>query len=83
MRIDICFNKFIKIDFVQIYEGRSIVCLQMSDTTAALKDINHAIKLKRSAEFYVNRGVIYQVNKKKIFMFFNNFKIFNLFLVYG
>jgi hypothetical protein len=37
----------------------------MSDTTAALKDINHAIKLKRSAEFYVNRGVIYQVNKKK------------------
>ena len=33
----------------------------MSDTTAALKDINQAIRLKPTAELYVNRGVIHQV----------------------
>ena len=44
------------------YEGRAIVCLQMGDTNAALKDINAAIRLNRSAEHFVNRGVIYQVN---------------------
>ena len=57
------------IEFVPILEGRSVVCLQMSDTAAALKDINQAIKFKRSAELHVNRGVIYQVNLKS-----NNFK---------
>ena len=41
----------------------------MSDTAAALKDINQAVKFKRSAELHVNRGVIYQVNLKS-----NNFK---------
>lgn len=49
------------LDYAQLYEGRSIVCLQMSDTTAALKDINYAIKIKPNAELFVNRGVIYQV----------------------
>ena len=33
----------------------------MSDTAAALKDMNQAIKLNSSAELFVNRGVIYQV----------------------
>jgi len=33
----------------------------MSNTDAALKDINEAMKFKRSAELHVNRGVIYQV----------------------
>ncbi len=42
------------------YEGRSVVCLQMSNMDAALKDINHALKLNRSAEHFVNRGVISQ-----------------------
>jgi hypothetical protein len=35
----------------------------MSDTAAALKDINQAMKIKPSAELFVNRGVIYQVTK--------------------
>jgi hypothetical protein len=48
-------------DYASIYEGRSVVCLQMSNTDAALKDINQALSLKKSAELYVNRGVIYQV----------------------
>ena len=43
-----------------LFEGRAIVCLQMSNTTAALKDINEAIRLKSSAELFVNRGVIHQ-----------------------
>jgi tetratricopeptide (TPR) repeat protein len=43
-----------------LYEGRSIVSLQMSDMSAALKDINQAIDIARTAELYVNRGVIYQ-----------------------
>lgn len=32
----------------------------MSDTAAAMKDINAAIRLKKSAELFVNRGVIHQ-----------------------
>lgn len=51
----------IRNDFAPIYEARAIVCLQMSDVHAALKDINQAIKLSKTAELYVNRGVIYQV----------------------
>ncbi len=50
----------IRSNFAPIYEGRSIVCLQMSDTDAALKDINQAIRLEKSAELFVNRGVIHQ-----------------------
>ncbi len=50
----------IKSNFVDAYEGRSVVCLQMSDTLAALKDMNQAIRIKPSAELFVNRGVIYQ-----------------------
>jgi tetratricopeptide (TPR) repeat protein len=44
-----------------VHEGRSIVCLQMSNMDAAMKDINRAINLKPSAELFVNRGVINQV----------------------
>ena len=36
----------------------------MSDMNAALKDVNNAIKLSRTAENFVNRGVIYQVRFK-------------------
>ena len=43
------------------FEGRSVVCLQMSDNFAAMKDINEALKVKPTAELLVNRGVIYQV----------------------
>jgi tetratricopeptide (TPR) repeat protein len=43
-----------------LYEGRAVVCLQMSDTSAALKDINKALSIKKTAELFVNRGVIYQ-----------------------
>lgn len=50
------------LDFVPIYEGRSVVCLQMSDTGAAMKDINQAIRIRKSAELFVNRGVIFQVD---------------------
>jgi len=34
----------------------------MSNTDAALKDINQAIRIQKSAELFVNRGVIYQVS---------------------
>lgn len=50
------------LEFSAIYEGRAVVCLQMSNTDAALKDINQAIRLKSTAEMFVNRGVIYQVD---------------------
>ncbi|RNA23613.1 Tetratricopeptide repeat 6 [Brachionus plicatilis] len=50
----------LKPKFIPAYEGRSVVCLQMSDTLAALKDINQAIKIRPNAELLVNRGVIYQ-----------------------
>jgi hypothetical protein len=33
----------------------------MSNTDAALKDINQALRIKKTAELFVNRGVIYQV----------------------
>ena len=50
----------IKPNLADVYEGRSVVCLQMSDTLAALKDMNQAIRIKPSAELFVNRGVIHQ-----------------------
>ena len=62
------------LDYAQLYEGRSIVCLQMSDTAAALKDMNHAIKIKPNAELFVNRGVIYQVCCFNLSKFFNTFR---------
>jgi tetratricopeptide (TPR) repeat protein len=49
-------------DHPSLYEGRSVVCLQMSNTDAALKDINKALSIKKTAELFVNRGVIYQVS---------------------
>lgn len=45
-------------------EGRAIINLQMSDTTAAFQDINASIKVKPSAELHANRGVIHQVKQK-------------------
>ncbi len=32
----------------------------MSDTAAAMKDINQALKIRKSADLFVNRGVIHQ-----------------------
>jgi tetratricopeptide (TPR) repeat protein len=56
----ICINLYPKYSLA--YEGRSIVCLQMKDFNASLKDINQAIRLLSSnrQELFVNRGVIYQ-----------------------
>ena len=68
---------FFVIDFVPIYEGRSVVCLQMSNTDAAMKDINEAIRIAKSAELFVNRGVIHQVinneysQKSQLILLFN------------
>ncbi|KAM6202526.1 tetratricopeptide repeat protein 6-like [Rhynchocyon petersi] len=42
------------------YEGRAVVCLQMSNNFAAMKDINAAIKINTTAEFLTNRGVIHE-----------------------
>nr|XP_044621462.1 tetratricopeptide repeat protein 6 isoform X1 [Equus asinus] len=42
------------------YEGRAVVCLQMGDNSAAIQDINAAIKINTTAEFLTNRGVIHQ-----------------------
>uniref|UniRef100_G1K951 Tetratricopeptide repeat domain 6 n=1 Tax=Anolis carolinensis TaxID=28377 RepID=G1K951_ANOCA len=42
------------------YDGRAIVCLQMSDTFAAFQDTNAALKIITSAELLTNRGVINQ-----------------------
>ncbi|KAL1790377.1 tetratricopeptide repeat protein 6, partial [Sigmodon hispidus] len=42
------------------YEGRAVVCLQMSNNFAAMQDINMAIKLNTTAEFLTNRGVIHE-----------------------
>ncbi|ELK11308.1 Tetratricopeptide repeat protein 6 [Pteropus alecto] len=42
------------------YEGRAVVCLQMSDNFAAMQDINTAIKINTTAEFLTNRGVIHE-----------------------
>ena len=53
----------LRADYAPLYEGRAIVCLQMSDTRAALKDMNEALRLRgsgSSAELLVNRGVIHQ-----------------------
>ncbi|XP_033111439.1 uncharacterized protein LOC117112460 isoform X2 [Anneissia japonica] len=40
-------------------EGRSIICLQMMDTFAALLDLNAALKVAETAELYTNRGVVH------------------------
>ncbi|XP_051002460.1 tetratricopeptide repeat protein 6 [Acomys russatus] len=42
------------------YEGRAVVCLQMSNNFAAMTDINTAIKINTTAEFLTNRGVIHE-----------------------
>ncbi|XP_007936761.2 tetratricopeptide repeat protein 6 [Orycteropus afer afer] len=42
------------------YEGRSVICLQMSNTFAAIQDINTALKINTTAEFLTNRGVIHE-----------------------
>ncbi|GAB1297456.1 Probable UDP-N-acetylglucosamine--peptide N-acetylglucosaminyltransferase SPINDLY [Apodemus speciosus] len=42
------------------YEGRAVVCLQMSNYFAAMQDINCAIKIHATAEFLTNRGVIHE-----------------------
>ncbi|XP_006835392.1 PREDICTED: tetratricopeptide repeat protein 6 [Chrysochloris asiatica] len=42
------------------YEGRAMVCLQMSHNFAAIQDINAAIKINTTAEFLTNRGVIHE-----------------------
>nr|XP_003408506.2 tetratricopeptide repeat protein 6 [Loxodonta africana] len=42
------------------YEGRAVVCLQMSNNFAAIQDINAAIKINTTAEFLTNRGVIHE-----------------------
>ncbi|XP_028638363.1 tetratricopeptide repeat protein 6 isoform X1 [Grammomys surdaster] len=42
------------------YEGRAVVCLQMSNYFAAMQDINCAIKINSTAEFLTNRGVIHE-----------------------
>ncbi|KAM7154759.1 tetratricopeptide repeat protein 6 [Molossus nigricans] len=42
------------------YEGRAVVCLQMGNNFAAIQDINMAIKIKATAEFLTNRGVIHE-----------------------
>ncbi|XP_071949677.1 uncharacterized protein [Antedon mediterranea] len=40
-------------------EGRSVICLQMMDTFAALLDLNAALKIAGTAELYTNRGVVH------------------------
>ncbi|ERE73137.1 tetratricopeptide repeat protein 6 [Cricetulus griseus] len=47
------------------YEGRAVVCLQMSDYFAAMQDINTAIKIDTTAEFLTNRGVIHEFMGRK------------------
>ncbi|XP_075388324.1 tetratricopeptide repeat protein 6 [Tenrec ecaudatus] len=42
------------------YEGRAMVCLQMSNNFAAIQDINAALKINTTAEFLTNRGVIHE-----------------------
>ncbi|XP_021058189.1 tetratricopeptide repeat protein 6 isoform X1 [Mus pahari] len=42
------------------YEGRAVLCLQMSNYFAAMQDINCAIKINSTAEFLTNRGVIHE-----------------------
>ncbi|XP_075803801.1 tetratricopeptide repeat protein 6 isoform X2 [Microtus pennsylvanicus] len=42
------------------YEGRAVICLQMSNSFAAMQDINAAIKMNTTAEFLTNRGVIHE-----------------------
>ncbi|XP_052040667.1 tetratricopeptide repeat protein 6 isoform X1 [Apodemus sylvaticus] len=42
------------------YEGRAVVCLQMSNYFAAMQDMNCAIKINATAEFLTNRGVIHE-----------------------
>uniref|UniRef100_A0A8C8TIZ2 Tetratricopeptide repeat domain 6 n=1 Tax=Peromyscus maniculatus bairdii TaxID=230844 RepID=A0A8C8TIZ2_PERMB len=42
------------------YEGRAVVCLQMSNYFAAMQDINIALKINTTAEFLTNRGVIHE-----------------------
>ena len=48
------------VDYGPALGGRAIVSLQMSDPYAALLDMNTALRLTKSAELYVNRGVINQ-----------------------
>ncbi|RDD46126.1 Tetratricopeptide repeat protein 6 [Trichoplax sp. H2] len=48
---------------ISALEGRAVVNLQMSNTFAALTDINQAIKIKQTAELYTNRGVIHLVSR--------------------
>ncbi|XP_006891646.1 PREDICTED: uncharacterized protein LOC102862704 [Elephantulus edwardii] len=47
------------------YEGRAVVCLQMSNNFAAINDINAAIKINTTAEFLTNRGVIHEFMGQK------------------
>ncbi|XP_040598979.1 tetratricopeptide repeat protein 6 [Mesocricetus auratus] len=47
------------------YEGRAVVCLQMSNNFAAMQDINSAIKINTTAEFLTNRGVIHEFMGQK------------------
>uniref|UniRef100_H0X0Z6 Uncharacterized protein n=2 Tax=Otolemur garnettii TaxID=30611 RepID=H0X0Z6_OTOGA len=42
------------------YEGRAIICLQMGNNFAAMKDINTAMKINTKPEFLTNRGVIHE-----------------------
>uniref|UniRef100_A0A8C5KL03 Tetratricopeptide repeat domain 6 n=1 Tax=Jaculus jaculus TaxID=51337 RepID=A0A8C5KL03_JACJA len=42
------------------FEGRSVVCLQMSNHFAAMQDMNTALKINTTAEFLTNRGVIHE-----------------------
>ncbi|XP_053451894.1 tetratricopeptide repeat protein 6 [Nycticebus coucang] len=42
------------------YEGRAIICLQMGNNFAAMKDISTAMKINTKAEFLTNRGVIHE-----------------------
>ncbi|XP_071495128.1 uncharacterized protein [Diadema antillarum] len=41
-------------------EGRAMVSLQMSDPYAALLDMNTALRIAKTAELFVNRGVVNQ-----------------------
>lgn len=41
-------------------EGRAAVCLQMGNVYAAFQDLNAAIRICPTAEFYNNRGVVNQ-----------------------
>ncbi|KAM5235483.1 tetratricopeptide repeat protein 6 [Ctenodactylus gundi] len=42
------------------WEGRAVVCLQMGNNFAAMQDMNAAIKIRTTAEFLTNRGVIHE-----------------------